>query len=379
MTTSFRIPKALWAILASASAIPGQTEPAGPIPETRAQVVAVLPFSTIGHDSTAGIILSDAIAMEILRTRKARVLERSQIKSILEEQGLQQSGLCDAQECAIEVGRILGVQRIVVGSVGKLGNTNTMTLRLVDVGSSEILGFASERTEGRLESMLQNAVRHSVESLFPQVATPVPAGPPPVAAASSAQADSVRPAISTPPSAVPFLRAIRPDAIDLSLETLVMGSGTDLYAGAGFGWKARAWWVLPVVQGVSAGGGFWRSWGPDYDGWAGRTATASIGYGAILRSHFLLQEPVDLYCQYEFQHGHVEVLNSTTNADGSISILTMGDYGDRWVTLHTFGGGGRWKTPIPRLDAIGGYSFGLLGHDPLHRAELSLLWNWTPR
>lgn len=367
MTQSFRIPTALAAILVSASAGLAQTAPPVPSSEPRAQVVAVLPFSTIGHDSTAGIILSDAVAMEILRTRKARVLERSQIKSILEEQGLQQSGLCDAQECAIEVGRILGVQRIVVGSVGKLGNTNTMTLRLVDVGSSEILGFASERTEGRLESLLQNAVRHAVESMFPLAATPGPAASLPAAATSSAQADSTRPTISTPPSAAPFFRAIKPGAFDLSFQSWIPGNGSRLYEGYGTGVQARGWWNLAPAPWIAAAAGIWHVEGLDYDDFSGRVGTTGTGYGATLRAHVGTGTIVDLYGQYEFQHGYV-----MEKQEGYA-------FSSRWVPVNTLGAGGRWKTPVPRLDALVGYSFGLLGSDPLHRAELSLLLNLAPR
>lgn len=375
MSVPFRFPKALAAILASTSAILAQTELPAPLPEPTAQLVAVLPFSAIGHDSTAGIILSDAIAMEILRTRKARVLERSQIKSILDEQGLQQSGLCDAQECAIQVGRILGVQRIVVGSVGKLGNTNTMTLRLVDVGSSEILSFASERTEGRLESMLQNAVRHSVESLFPESAPPKPTAL--VGAASSA--NTADPARATPPSAAPALRAIRPSAVDFTFEQLILGRGSNLYKGSGFGLKARGWWNIPRTPWISAAGGVWHIEDVDYAGWAGRLATTATGYGATVRTHIGVESVIDVYGQYEFQHGYLTMVTSTVNDDGSISMLSLADYPNRWVTLHTLGAGVRWKSPNPRLDVLGGYSFGFLGSDPAHRVDLSLLWNLSPR
>lgn len=376
MPIPFRFLLVLPTILALSISGYAQIEPTSSVAEARTQVVAVLPFSTIGHDSTAGIILSDAIAMEILRTRKARVLERSQIKTILDEQGLQQSGLCDAQECAIQVGRILGVQRIVVGSVGRLGNTNTMTLRLVDVGSSEIVAFASERTEGRLESLLKDAVRHSVESLFPLMQTAPTTMASTVAASTSAKVDSSLPASAAPPSAAPILRAIRPGAFDLSIQSWIPGNGSRLYEGFGTSFQARGWWTFPPAPWIAAAGGIWHVRGVDYDGFSGRVSTTGTGYGATLRAHVGTETPVDIYGQYEFQHGY---FMKVEGSEESVAWWETESFSNRWVTLHTLGTGMRWKTPIPRLDLLGGYSFGLLGHDPLHRLDASLLWNWTSR
>ena len=54
------------------------------------------------------------------------------MKDLLEEQRFQITG-CVEQACAVEIGRLLGARKMVIGSVGKVGDTFTVSLRMVDV------------------------------------------------------------------------------------------------------------------------------------------------------------------------------------------------------------------------------------------------------
>ena len=77
--------------------------------------------------STAGII-SDRLRSELIKTGVFRVMERNEMENVLKEQGFQKTGACDDASCLIEVGQILGVDRMVAGSVGKVGNFFTISL-----------------------------------------------------------------------------------------------------------------------------------------------------------------------------------------------------------------------------------------------------------
>lgn len=113
--------------------------------------LAVLPLAAQGVDASAAKVLTDALADELLRLRRARVMERSQMENILKEQGFQQSGACDGSECAVEVGRILGIDLMVVGTLGKIGNTYTLSVRAVDVATSEVLASARRSIRGEID------------------------------------------------------------------------------------------------------------------------------------------------------------------------------------------------------------------------------------
>ena len=91
-------------------------------------------------------ILSDRLRVELHNTGEFTVVERERMEDILGEQGFQLSGCVDTY-CDIEAGRLLGAEKMVAGSVGKLGTVYTMSLRLVDMQTG-----ALERTELRRRS-----------------------------------------------------------------------------------------------------------------------------------------------------------------------------------------------------------------------------------
>jgi hypothetical protein len=85
-------------------------------------------------------------------------MERSQMEEILKEQGFQASGTCDEASCAIEMGKILAVKYIVLGNIGKVGKTYTLSVRFVDVATGEILKDYTEYHKGATDGLLTRVV-----------------------------------------------------------------------------------------------------------------------------------------------------------------------------------------------------------------------------
>lgn len=118
------------------------------------RIVAVMPLTPNGVDTASALVLTDALSDELIRGGKVRVMERSQVDKILAEQGFQQSGACDGSECAVQMGRLLGIDRMVVGSVGRIGAAYVLTVRGVDVGTGEVLASVRRQQVGALENVL---------------------------------------------------------------------------------------------------------------------------------------------------------------------------------------------------------------------------------
>ncbi len=96
------------------------------------QTVAILDFEGRGISQMEAATLTDRLMSEMVSTNAVIMVERNQMNEILEEQGLQQAG-CTSAECAAEVGALLGVQNMVSGSFGKLGNTYTVDAKMFSV------------------------------------------------------------------------------------------------------------------------------------------------------------------------------------------------------------------------------------------------------
>ena len=73
------------------------------------RTVAILDFEARGINSLEAATLTDRFTSEMVKTRAVRLVERNMVDEILTEQGFQQSG-CTSDECAVQVGALLGVQ-----------------------------------------------------------------------------------------------------------------------------------------------------------------------------------------------------------------------------------------------------------------------------
>ena len=94
--------------------------------------VAVLDFEARGIAVYEAETLTERLRSEISNTNAIRLTDRKLLEKILEEQGLQQSG-CTTDECAAEVGQLLGAQFMISGAIGKLGDSYTVDAKMVSV------------------------------------------------------------------------------------------------------------------------------------------------------------------------------------------------------------------------------------------------------
>ena len=94
--------------------------------------VAVLDFEARGIPEYEAETLTERLRTEIATTKAVQLVDRKLLQSILEEQGLQQSG-CTTDECAAEVGQLLGAQYMISGAIGKLGETYSIDAKMVSV------------------------------------------------------------------------------------------------------------------------------------------------------------------------------------------------------------------------------------------------------
>ncbi len=101
--------------------------------------IAVLDLAiSTGVPESYRIPLSNRLRHELFETGRFTVVERNAMENILAEQGLQLSE-CTSDECAVQLGRLLNVQRIIAGSLDKLGETHIITLRMIDVETAAMI------------------------------------------------------------------------------------------------------------------------------------------------------------------------------------------------------------------------------------------------
>ena len=121
--------------------------------------IAILDLSATNISKEEAGMLSDRLRSELFKTGKFEIMEREKMNLILKEQGFQETGFCNTTECSVEIGQLLAVNRIVTGSVGKMGNVYSINLRLIDIETGKNLKTAEEDCMCPLENVLLYSVR----------------------------------------------------------------------------------------------------------------------------------------------------------------------------------------------------------------------------
>jgi hypothetical protein len=102
--------------------------------------------------STAAVLTFEGSGITIQEAQVLTQKLESELIQIMEEQGLQDSS-CTSQECAAKIGNILGVQKMVTASFGKIEDTYTIEARLFTVESGETEKIVSKTYKGEGDSL----------------------------------------------------------------------------------------------------------------------------------------------------------------------------------------------------------------------------------
>jgi len=139
---------------------------------TAQTTIAVIDFDARGIPATEVATLTDRFRDELTKSSQYTVIERGKMEDVLKEQGFQQSG-CTSDECAVEVGRLVGVQQMVGGSIGKVVNVFSVSVRIIDVQSGEISNVTTYDHTGDIGGLLTVGMRQVVVDLLTDVDIPV--------------------------------------------------------------------------------------------------------------------------------------------------------------------------------------------------------------
>jgi hypothetical protein len=86
------------------------------------------------------------------------------MEEVLQEQGFQLTGCTSIvaryllplyfEECAVEVGQLLGVQNMIGGSIGRVGETFTIDVRMISVQSGISLMTKQQTYAGEIDGLI---------------------------------------------------------------------------------------------------------------------------------------------------------------------------------------------------------------------------------
>jgi TolB-like protein len=132
--------------------------------------VAVSQFekTSIGADRQMSLGFEDMLSSAMMKRARFAMIERRNLKAVLEEQKLTLSGLVD-ESTALKVGKILAADDMLLGSILERINSLEIYARLVDTETAEVVAavdiYGEDIDIGALRSLGQGVDLRLVEDL----------------------------------------------------------------------------------------------------------------------------------------------------------------------------------------------------------------------
>ena len=118
------------------------------------KTIAVLDLKARGLEASVAENITDLVTKEVDRLGLFRTVSMEEIKRMLEHEQQKILTGCDDTSCLAEIGGALGVELLVAGGVGKLGDTYLLSLKLIDVREAKVLAREERTVSGKVEELV---------------------------------------------------------------------------------------------------------------------------------------------------------------------------------------------------------------------------------
>lgn len=122
----------------------------------KGETAAVLDFQMIsGINKEESMVLSDKFRASLSATKTYVFLSRNEMQNIAKEQDFSLSDICTNTSCAVEIGQILSASKIITGTIGKVGQTYSVTGRIIDVSTGKEIRVVSDQYSGPIDGLFK--------------------------------------------------------------------------------------------------------------------------------------------------------------------------------------------------------------------------------
>src|SRR5436305_14530588 len=135
----------------------------------KAPSLAVLQLSARNVAPELAELVTEALTQETHKLDGRRVVGMGEIRELIGFERQRQLAGCTESECLTEIAGALGVDEVVSGSIGKLGDSWLLNVRRQNFRTSATIGNASARIVGGRGEEFLDAIGPLVEQLFPGV------------------------------------------------------------------------------------------------------------------------------------------------------------------------------------------------------------------
>jgi TolB-like protein len=114
--------------------------------------IAVADFT--GDDRALGRLITETLLTDLAQSMRLTLLERAELRQAMTEMKLQSSGLTESKS-AQQLGRLIGAERLVVGSYHRQSDDITINARVLDVATGRVSAGGAISLSGRSSQATQ--------------------------------------------------------------------------------------------------------------------------------------------------------------------------------------------------------------------------------
>ena len=130
--------------------------------------ISVYGLKSIGISQSLASSLQEHLESNLLKYEQYDVMSRNNIDVILKESRFQQTGMCSEEECLVEAGNILGVEKIITGTISMVGSTYNVVLKMIDVGTAKLESSVNQKHSGNIDTLL-DVIEISLHTLLGEI------------------------------------------------------------------------------------------------------------------------------------------------------------------------------------------------------------------
>lgn len=125
----------------------------------RAGIIDFVGKSGVSADEASTI--ADIFRGKMVLSKKYQVLERSKMSAILSEQSFQKTG-CTESECAVQLGKLLNMEKMMYGTVSKLGGKYYIIINVVNIETAQVENNVTKNVDSfdYIEQAMSDTVAH---------------------------------------------------------------------------------------------------------------------------------------------------------------------------------------------------------------------------
>jgi TolB-like protein len=113
--------------------------------QQRKRRIAVVPFRDLeGKQTLLSAFLAEELTTQLFETKGVEIVERTMLDKVMAELKLNASGVIDA-DTAKKLGRVIGVDALVTGTITDLTGSVAVNCRLIDTQTGEVFAAAQTR------------------------------------------------------------------------------------------------------------------------------------------------------------------------------------------------------------------------------------------